>query len=71
MNDDAPAKLGKYEIEEEIGRGSMGVVYRAHDPYIDRTVAVKVALSDALRDKDTGERFRKMFFGVAPFPWTV
>ena len=65
MNDDAPAKLGKYEIEEEIGRGSMGVVYRAHDPYIDRIVAVKVALTDALKDKDTGERFRKMFFNEA------
>jgi eukaryotic-like serine/threonine-protein kinase len=65
MHDDAPTKLGKYEIEEEIGRGSMGIVYRAYDPYIDRTVAVKVAMADALRDKDTGERFRKMFFNEA------
>ena len=65
MNDDAPTKLGKYEIQEEVGRGSMGVVYRAYDPYINRTVAVKVALADALKDKDTGERFRKMFFNEA------
>ncbi len=65
MKDKAPEKLGKYEIEEEIGRGSMGVVYRAYDPYIDRAVAVKVALADSLRDKDTGERFRKMFFNEA------
>lgn len=65
MKDGAPEKLGKYEVEEEVGRGSMGVVYRAYDPYIDRTVAVKVALTDALKDRDTGERFRKMFFNEA------
>jgi eukaryotic-like serine/threonine-protein kinase len=61
----APTKLGKYEIQEEIGRGSMGVVYRAYDPFIDRAVAVKVALADALKDKDSGERFRRMFFNEA------
>ena len=65
MNNDAPEKLGKYEIEKEVGRGSMGVVYRTYDPYIDRSVAVKVALADALKDADTGARFRKMFFNEA------
>jgi len=60
-----PEKLGKYEIEQEIGRGSMGVVYRAVDPYIGRPVAIKVALADALKDKDSGERFRRMFFNEA------
>ena len=65
MSGDTPERLGKYEIEQEIGRGSMGIVYRAYDPYIDRLVAVKVALTDALKDKDTGERFRKMFFNEA------
>ena len=62
---DVPKKLGKYDILAEIGRGSMGIVYRAFDPYINREVAVKVAMAEALKDKDTGERFRKMFFNEA------
>jgi serine/threonine protein kinase len=34
-------KAGRYELREELGRGAMGVVYRAHDPVIGRDVAVK------------------------------
>jgi serine/threonine protein kinase len=60
-----PGKLGKYEVREEISRGSMGIVFLGHDPFVDRPVAIKVALAESLNDKESGARYRKMFFNEA------
>ncbi|HEX2892306.1 serine/threonine-protein kinase [Vineibacter terrae] len=57
-----PARIGRYVIQSTIGRGAMGVIYRAHDPLIDRTVALKLVRADLLEgDERRGfvERFQR------------
>jgi len=50
---------GRYQVVSEIGRGSMGVVYQAHDPQIDRLVALKVLRQDRVSSEDYVKRFLK------------
>ena len=65
MSSLVPEKLGKYHVHKLIGRGSMGMVYHGYDPYADRDVAIKIAISDSLKNKNAGDRYRKMFFNEA------
>ena len=54
-----PRHIGRYEIESEIGRGGMAVVYLARDPQMERRVAIKMLGRAFLHDPDFLARFRR------------
>jgi CHASE2 domain-containing sensor protein/predicted Ser/Thr protein kinase len=51
--------LSRYRVLEQLGRGAMGVVYRASDPRLERDVAIKVLPGRALADEKVRRRFRR------------
>ncbi len=54
-----PPHLSGYEVQDELGRGGMGVVYRAWDHRLHRPVAVKMLLAGDFARPDERERFRR------------
>ena len=54
----AREKIGQYDVEDIIGDGGMGTVYRARDPRFDRQVAIKVLHPQFRRDPNVAERFK-------------
>ena len=57
-----PQRIGKYQLSGELGRGAGGIVYKSHDPFVRRDVAIKVALhagveGTAPENTDAGKAF--------------
>lgn len=55
-------QIGKYIIKRRVGSGSMGVVYEGYDPFVQRPVAIKVAIPDAGSNLGKQRRFQRSFF---------
>ncbi len=63
--DEIPKKVGRYVIEESIGYGAMGAVYRALDPLISRTVAIKTIRLDVPPASPHYQSFLRRFYTEA------
>lgn len=58
-------QIGPYQIQGELGRGAMGVVFRGIDPVIGRTVAVKTLHTKDLGDSSEQEKLKERLFREA------
>src|SRR5258708_14607600 len=54
-----PATIGRYVVESLVGAGGMGQIYKAHDPDIRRTVAIKLISTRLMSTSDRSEYMRR------------
>ena len=57
--------LGRYEVEKELGKGAMGVVYLGKDPKINRVVAIKTMALAQEFEEDEVDEVKERFFREA------
>jgi len=59
---DIPQTIGRYQVQESIGYGAMGAVYKAFDPLIKRTLAIKTIRLDIPRGSPQYKSFIDRFY---------
>ena len=60
-----PTKLGRFEVQRVLGRGSMGAVLLAQDPAIDRIVAIKLIQTAVHLPQSSQEKYKERFYREA------
>ena len=65
MDEPLPAKIGKYPVIRELGRGGTSRVYLGRDPFANRQVAIKLVSAAEGIDSDLRRRFHKVFVNEA------
>ncbi len=61
MSETCHKRIGRYELLAELGHGAMGIVYKACDPHLDRTVAIKTLRLDLGLAPEHQEDLRRRF----------
>ena len=71
LGDQMPAHIGRYKVLESIGFGAMGAVYKAFDPLIKRTLAIKTIRLDIPRQSPQYKSFIERFYHEARISGTL
>jgi len=65
FSEDTKPTLGRYEVQKELGRGAMGIVYLGKDPRINRITAIKTVRFSEEYEPDEAEKVKEQFFREA------
>ena len=65
LSDQMPQTIGRYQVLDSIGYGAMGAVYKAFDPLIKRTLAIKTIRLDIPKQSPQYKSFIERFYHEA------